>query len=171
MTFERGRRSGARYVRLPRSHGDRLSRPRLDARCKRRHNAAGVAPAILEAVAAANGGFALAYGDDEATRRIERRFCEIFEREVAVFLVPTRTAVNALALAHLTPVWGAVMCHREAHIIANECGAPEFLGGGLRLVGLDGEGGKLARLTHQRCPARASGPRRHAIKHAEHEQH
>jgi threonine aldolase len=58
--------------------------------------------------------------------------------------VSTGTAANALALAHLAPVWGAVMCHREAHIIANECGAPEFFGGGLRLVGLDGVGGKLA---------------------------
>jgi threonine aldolase len=110
-------------------------------------NAAGVAPAILKAIAAANDGFALAYGDDQVTRRVERRFCEIFERDVAVFLVPTGTAANALALAHLTPVWGAVMCHREAHIIANECGAPEFFGGGLRLVGLDGVGGKLAPAT------------------------
>ncbi len=110
-------------------------------------NAAGVAPAILEAVGAANDGFALAYGDDDVTQRVERRFCEVFEREVAVFLVPTGTAANALALAHLTPVWGAVMCHCEAHIIANECGAPEFFGGGLRLVGLAGEGGKLAPAT------------------------
>jgi threonine aldolase len=107
-------------------------------------NAAGVAPAILEAIAAANSGFALAYGDDAATRGVERRFCELFEREVAVFLVPTGTAANALALAHVTPPWGAVMCHREAHVISNECGAPEFFGGGLRLVGLDGEGGKIA---------------------------
>jgi threonine aldolase len=110
-------------------------------------NAAGIAPDILEAVVAANDGFALAYGDDDATHRVERRFCEIFERDVVVFLVPTGTAANALALAHLTPVWGAVMCHREAHIIANECGAPEFFGGGLRLVGLPGEGGKLAPAT------------------------
>ena len=107
-------------------------------------NAAGVAPAILQAIAAANDGFALAYGDDAVTQRVERRLCEIFEREVAVFLVPTGTAANALALAHLTPPWGAVMCHREAHIISNECGAPEFFGGGLRLVGLDGVGGKIA---------------------------
>jgi threonine aldolase len=107
-------------------------------------NAAGVAPAILRAIADVNDGFALAYGDDRVTQRVEQRFCELFERDVAVFLVPTGTAANALALAHLTPGWGAVMCHREAHIIANECGAPEFFGGGLRLVGLDGEGGKLA---------------------------
>jgi threonine aldolase len=107
-------------------------------------NAAGVAPAILKAIGAANDGFALAYGDDAVTQRVEQRFCELFERDVAVFLVPTGTAANALALAHLTPPWGAVMCHREAHLISNECGAPEFFGGGLRLVGLDGEGGKIA---------------------------
>src|SRR5262249_3255276 len=97
-----------------------------------------------KAIADVNDGFALAYGDDEVTQRVERRFGELFERDVAVFLVPTGTAANALALAHLTPAWGAVMCHREAHIIANECGAPEFFGGGRRPVGLDGEGGKLA---------------------------
>jgi threonine aldolase len=107
-------------------------------------NAARVAPAILQGIAAANDGFAPAYGDDAVTRRVEQRFCKIFEREVAVFLVPTGTAANALALAHLAPPWGAVMCHREAHVISNECGAPEFFGGGLRLVGLDGEGGKIA---------------------------
>jgi len=126
-------------------------------------NAAGVASAILEAIAAANEGFALAYGDDAATQRVERRFCEVFEREVAVFLVPTGTAANALALAHLTPVWGAVMCHREAHIIANECGAPEFFGGGLRLVGLDGEGGKLAPETVATALDRHSGHSPHQV--------
>src|SRR3974390_2458035 len=114
-------------------------------------NSAGVAPAILKAIVAANDGFALAYGDDETTGRVEGRFCAVFERDVAVFLVPTGTAANALALAHLTPGWGAVMCHREAHIIANECGAPEFFGGGLRLIGLDGEGGKLAPATVARA--------------------
>jgi threonine aldolase len=107
-------------------------------------NAAGVAPAILEVMARANAGFATAYGDDPVTQRLERRFCELFERDVAVFLVTTGTAANALALAHLTPPWGAVLCHAEAHAIVHECGAPEFFGGGLRLLGLAGEGGKLA---------------------------
>ncbi len=119
-------------------------------------NAAGVAPAILQAIVAANDGFVLAYGDDAITQRVERRFCEVFEREVAVFLVPTGTAANALALAHLTPGWGAVMCHREAHIISNECGAPEFFGDGLRLVGLEGEAGKLT------APTLAAALDRHA---------
>jgi threonine aldolase len=106
-------------------------------------NAAGVAPAILDAVVRANDGHATAYGDDAVTRRLERRFSELFDRDVAVFLVGTGTAANALALAHLTPPWGAVLCHNEAHIVVNECGAPEFFGAGLRLVGIDGEDGKL----------------------------
>jgi threonine aldolase len=106
-------------------------------------NAAGVAPAVIDALIRANTGFAIGYGDDALTRRIEHRFSELFEREVAVFLVSTGTAANALALAHLSPPWGAVLCHTEAHAIVHECGAPEFYGGGLRLVGIEGDGGKL----------------------------
>src|SRR3954471_11337119 len=79
-------------------------------------NAAGIAPEILAAISRANDGAALAYGRDDWTKRVERRFAEIFQREVAVFLVPTGTAANALALAHLTPPWGAVLCHGESHI-------------------------------------------------------
>jgi threonine aldolase len=69
---------------------------------------------------------------------------ELFEREVAAFLVPTGTAANALALAHLTPPWGAVLCHADSHIATDECGAPEFFGGGLKLIGLSGQNGKVA---------------------------
>jgi threonine aldolase len=112
-------------------------------------NAAGIAPEILAAIARANDGAALAYGRDEWTKRVEARFAEMFEREVAVFLVPTGTAANALALAHLTPPWGAVLCHDEAHIATDECGAPEFFGGGIKLVGLAGEAGKIAPATLQ----------------------
>ena len=107
-------------------------------------NAAGVAPEILAAIARANEGAALAYGRDDWTKRVERRFAELFEREVAVFLVATGTAANALALAHLTPPWGAVLCHAESHIATDECGAPEFFGGGIKLVGLPGAGCKIA---------------------------
>jgi threonine aldolase len=114
-------------------------------------NAAPVAPEILAALARANEGAVLAYGNDAWTQRIERRFAEMFECEVAVFLVGTGTAANALALAHLSPPWGAVVCHEEAHIATDECGAPEFFGGGLKLIGLPGEGGKLAPATLARA--------------------
>ena len=114
-------------------------------------NAAGIAPQILAAISRANSGAAVAYGLDLWTQRVEARFAEIFEREVAVFLVPTGTAANALALAHLTPPWGAVLCHDEAHIATDECGAPEFFGAGIKLVGLAGEAGKIAANTLRRA--------------------
>ena len=56
----------------------------------------------------------------------------------------TGTAANALALAVMTPPFGAVYCHAEAHILVDECGAPEFYAGGARLVPVDGADGKIA---------------------------
>ena len=76
-------------------------------------NTAGVAPQIMAALARADDGFALGYGNDDWTRRVERKFADLFKREVATFLVPTGTASNALALAHVTPPWGAVLCHQD----------------------------------------------------------
>ncbi len=107
-------------------------------------NTAPIAPAILDAIVAANAGYALGYGNDEWTATVERRFAEIFEREVAVFLVPTGTAANALALAQVAPPWGVVFCHAQSHIATDECGAPEFFGGGFKLAGLSGDDGKIA---------------------------
>src|SRR5947209_8468347 len=107
-------------------------------------NTAGIAAPILEAIGKANSGSALGYGNDDWTRRVEAKFAEIFEHEVAVFLVPTGTAANALALAHLTPPWGAVLCHAESHVATDECGAPEFFGGGIKLIGLKGEGARIS---------------------------
>src|SRR5438874_412451 len=84
-------------------------------------NTAGIAPEILQALAAGNDGFAMGYGNDDVTRAVERWIGEIFERDAAVFLVPTGTAANALALAHVSPPWGAVFAHTEAHILTDEC--------------------------------------------------
>ena len=117
-------------------------------------NTAGIAPAILDAIVKANEGFALGYGNDAVTARVTRRFADLFERDVAVFLVPTGTAANALALAHLSPPWGAVLCHEESHIATDECGAPEFFGGGLKLVTLPGEACKITPDTLKRALAR-----------------
>ena len=124
-------------------------------------NTAGAPPAILDAILRVNAGFALGYGNDDLTRAVERRLGEIFERDAAVFLVPTGTAANALALAHVAPPWGAVLCHERAHIATDECGAPEFFGGGLKLIGLPGDGCKLAVGTVRAAIARHSGHRPH----------
>ncbi|THD42855.1 MAG: low specificity L-threonine aldolase [Bradyrhizobium sp.] len=106
-------------------------------------NGAGVAAPILEAIVASSRVNAPAYGADAYTARAASRLCEIFERELAVFLVSTGTAANALALAALTKPWQAAFCHEEAHIIDDECGAPEFFSGGAKLVGIPGLNGKI----------------------------
>jgi threonine aldolase len=106
-------------------------------------NASGVAPEIVAAIERANTGAAMPYGDDPITGRLTARFAEVFETDLAVFPVATGTAANALALAQLAPSHGAVYCHRESHIEADECGAPEFYTGGAKLVLLDGAGGKI----------------------------
>jgi threonine aldolase len=106
-------------------------------------NVTGVAPEILAAIEAANRGAATPYGNDTVTQRLEQRFAEVFEHDVAVFPVATGTAANSLALACFTPAWGAVYCHEEAHIATDECGAPEFFTDGAKLVTCPGTNGKL----------------------------
>lgn len=106
-------------------------------------NSSGAHPAILQAIVDANSGHAAAYGADAWTQRAERALAEVFEREVAVFLVATGTAANALALSAVTDPWGAILCHEFAHIAADECGAPEFFSAGAKLVGLPGAAGKI----------------------------
>jgi threonine aldolase len=126
-------------------------------------NTAGIAPEILQALTGGNGGFAIGYGNDEVTRSVERRISEIFERDVVVFLVPTGTAANALALAHVSPPWGAVFAHVEAHTLTDECGAPEFFGAGLKLVGMPGVGCKVTPETLQAMVAQYEGHAPHQV--------
>ena len=117
-------------------------------------NVSGVCPEIMAALERANRGPAAAYGDDAITRRLEALVAEVFEHEVAVFPLATGSAANALALSALVPRYGAVFCHREAHINADECGAPEFFTGGAKLVTLDGP---HAKITPQAVAAAAYG--------------
>jgi threonine aldolase len=107
-------------------------------------NLAGATAPVMAAIAAANDGFAAGYGNDDWTKRAQAAFAALFGREVAVHLVATGTAANALALASLTPPWGAVLAHEEAHVADDECGAPEFFSAGAKIVGLPGTGNKLA---------------------------
>ncbi|MFO1427579.1 MAG: low specificity L-threonine aldolase [Steroidobacteraceae bacterium] len=106
-------------------------------------NTAPACPEILAAIAAANEGFATGYGDDPWTQRLERELERLFEAPLRAFPVATGTAANALALASFTPPWGEVLAHREAHVVRDECGAPEFMSGGARLLLLDGADGKV----------------------------
>jgi threonine aldolase len=106
-------------------------------------NVTGAAPEILEALVRAAAGSVPSYGADPLTERVERRLAELFEHEVAAFPVATGTAANALALATLTPPWGAIYAHAESHVEVDECGAPEFYTGGAKLVLLPGADGKI----------------------------
>ncbi len=106
-------------------------------------NAVGASPKVMAAIAAANYGAALAYGNDAWTGRVDDAMSALFGRDVVVSLVPTGTAANALALACVTRPWGAVLTHEESHISDDECGAPEFFTDGAKLVGLAGYGSKL----------------------------
>ncbi len=106
----------------------------------RSDNSAGVAPEILAAVADANVGSALAYGDDDITAQLEGQVRSTFEHETAkVFPVTSGTAANALSLSALCPPWGAVLCHETAHILNSEGGATSLLGGGAVMSGVPGD--------------------------------
>jgi len=102
-----------------------------------------VAPAIMEAIIAANHGTATAYAEDDWSLRLNQVFSELFHTDAVVLPVTTGTVANSIALATVTPPWGSVYCHESAHIQVDESGAPEFFGNGLRLVPIEGDGGKL----------------------------
>ncbi len=106
-------------------------------------NAAGVRPDIRAAVAAAAGPSPGAYDADDWSRQLDRVYSQVFDKACTVIAVSTGTAANALALAAMVPSYGAVVCHADAHINVDECGAPEFFTGGAKLLLCQGEAGKL----------------------------
>jgi len=98
---------------------------------------------IMDAVVAANADLLPSYGADPYTARLRQLATEVFETPVSIFPVTTGTAANALALAQLVPPYGGVYCHDGAHIVTDECGAPEFFTGGAKLLGLPAHDGKI----------------------------
>jgi len=106
-------------------------------------NTSSISPEILDAIGRANAEPAMPYGADDLTAKIQTQFNDIFECETTAFLVPTGTASNSLALAALSPSYGSIYCHRDAHINCDECGAPEFYTGGAKLITLPGPNGKI----------------------------
>ncbi|RYE04398.1 MAG: low specificity L-threonine aldolase [Sphingomonadales bacterium] len=105
-------------------------------------NAAPVCPQVLAALGEVNV-LDTAYDGDRWSRQLDGRFSELFGTEVRALWVATGTAANSLALAALCPPHGGVVCHKEAHINVDECGAPEFYTHGAKLMTADGPGAKL----------------------------
>ena len=106
---------------------------------------------IMTAINAANAGSAASYGGDDLTLRLQSVASQVFGREVAIFPVTTGTAANSLALSQITPPFGAMYCHQAAHIVTDECGAPEFFTGGAKMIGFAAPDGKI---TPEQCDER-----------------
>lgn len=106
-------------------------------------NNASVHPDILLAIAAANQGHAVGYGDDLHTQRAIRLFEKHFGAGIAVFFVFNGTAANVLSLATLTNSFHAVICAEGAHLAVDECGAPEKFTG-CKLLPVPAIQGKLS---------------------------
>ncbi len=107
-------------------------------------NTASASPEIMAALQAVNYGLTRPYGEDEWTERLDRTLSAFFGKEVRAFAVGTGTAANALALATVSPPYGAIFAHQKAHIATDECGAPGFFTGGAQLMLLPGEHGRIA---------------------------
>lgn len=106
-------------------------------------NTAAICPEAWAALQEANAGAVASYGDDRWTQRACDLVREIFETDCEVFFVFNGTAANALALAQICQSFHAVICHENAHILTDECGAPEFFSGGAKLVPTRGANGKV----------------------------
>jgi threonine aldolase len=105
-------------------------------------NYAGVHAEVLDALAAANGGHQVAYGEDVYTQRLQRFVRYEFGEAAEVFPVFNGTGANVVALTAVLPRWGAVVASATAHIHTDEAGAPERVSG-LKLLPVPTPDGKL----------------------------
>ncbi|SDJ40224.1 threonine aldolase family protein [Streptomyces indicus] len=124
--------------------------PRTDA--KRHHdpeirgfasdNYAGAHPEVMAALALANGGHQVAYGEDDYTAHLQQLIRAHFGASAEAYPVFNGTGANVTALQALTDRWGAVVCAESAHINVDEGGAPERVAG-LKLLTVPTPDGKL----------------------------
>ena len=105
-------------------------------------NAASVHPKVWEAMRAADGPQP-PYDNDSLSLALDEAFSGLFGRPCTALWTATGTSANCLALAAMVPPHGGVLCHREAHIETDECGAPGFYTHGAKLILLEGEGAQI----------------------------
>ncbi|WP_166024165.1 threonine aldolase family protein [Streptomyces chilikensis] len=127
-----------------------MNPPKTDAR--RRHdpsvrgfasdNYAGVHPEVLAALALANGGHQVAYGEDVYTEHLQQVVRGHFGATAEAYPVFNGTGANVVALQAVTDRWGAVICAESAHINTDEGGAPEQVAG-IKLLTVPAPDGKL----------------------------
>ncbi|MFB2599017.1 low specificity L-threonine aldolase [Herbiconiux sp. P17] len=105
-------------------------------------NYAGAHPEVLEAIAAANGGHQIAYGEDVYTAELQKVARHHFGGQAEAFPVFNGTGANVISLQSMLPRWGAVVCSTTAHIHTDENAAPERVAG-LKLLTVPTPDGKL----------------------------
>lgn len=105
-------------------------------------NNAGVHPAVMKAITAANEGHVVAYGDDPYTARAVKLFREQLGKDAEVYFVFGGTGANVLGLKAATESHHAIICAETAHINVDECGAPEKFTG-CKLIAVTTDGGKI----------------------------
>jgi Threonine aldolase len=89
-------------------------------------NHAGAHPEVMAAIAAANSGYALPYGEDPWTANLRERIREEFGDQATAFPVLNGTGANVLGLSVLLGNrYEAVICPESAHIATHEGGASE----------------------------------------------
>ena len=117
-------------------------------------NAAGICPEAWSGLEEANAGHAGSYGEDDHTAEACQRLRNLFERDDAeVFFVFNGTAANSLALAAICQGYHAIVAHEKAHVMTDECGAPEHFTGGSKILGCAGEAAKLTTAEVERVVA------------------
>lgn len=105
-------------------------------------NYSGIHPEVLAAIATANDGHQVAYGEDEYTARLQEVFAHHFGDGVEAFPVFNGTGANVVGLQSMLPRWGAVVAASSAHINVDEGGAPERVAG-IKLLTVPTDDGKL----------------------------
>lgn len=105
-------------------------------------NYSGVHPEVLAAIADANDGHQISYGEDDYTARLQEVCAGHFGEGVETYPVFNGTGANVVGLLSMLPRWGAVICAKTSHIHADEGGAPEKVAG-IKLLPVPASDGKL----------------------------
>lgn len=107
-------------------------------------NYAGAHPEVMAALAAANGGHQISYGEDAYTARLQTVVQGHFGDAAHIYPLFNGTGANVVALQAISPRWNGVVCAETAHIHCDENGAPERMAG-LKLLTVPTPDGKLTR--------------------------
>lgn len=106
-------------------------------------NYSGICPEAWAALAKANHGHAVSYGNDPWTAQAADLIRDLFETGCEVFFVFNGTAANSLALAATGQSYHSILCHELAHVETDECGAPEFFSNGMKVQQISGSNGRI----------------------------